>query len=210
MRKKKMAIALIIVGLIALGLLWGALVSHVENAKYTVITAEENIEIRDYPPLIVAEVTTQGPRQEAIKQGFTQLADYIFGNNSSKNKISMTAPVTQQDGEKISMTAPVTQQGNENAWTIRFIMPSNYTLDTLPRPNNDKVRIHQIPSARFAVIKFSGTAKTDTISSHENKLKTHIDHKNLKQLSAPTYAFFNPPWTLPPLRRNEIMIEIQN
>ena len=205
-----MAAALIVCAVILLGAaLWGPIVSHVEQAQYIVIDSNKNIEIRDYAPMLVAEAIVKGKREDAINAGFKILADYIFGNNISKNKISMTAPVTQQENEKISMTAPVMQQGNENEWIVRFVMPSHYMLDTLPKPHSEKVKLLEIPGSRFAVIRFSGTATKESIASHENDLKAFINQKNFESILPPTYAFFNPPWTLPPLRRNEIMIGVK-
>ncbi|MBP9867583.1 MAG: heme-binding protein [Alphaproteobacteria bacterium] len=197
MRRKNMAVVLIAGAVIVLGAsLWGPIVSNVEQAKYTVVGSERNIEIRNYDSMVVAEVMSSGDREAAINDGFRSLADYIFGNNTSKNKISMTAPVTQQ--------------GSGNEWTIRFVMPSQYTLETLPKPNNDKVKLLETPSAQFAVITFSGRATKDSLKRREDSLKSFINKSGLKSVSEPTYAFFNPPWTLPFLRRNEVMIEVRN
>jgi hypothetical protein len=120
----------------------------------------------------------------------------------------MTAPVTQQASEKIAMTAPVTQQGDGQTWRVRFVMPANYTTDTLPKPNNAAVKIKEIAAKRFAVIRFSGWAGDESLKRRTEELDAFIKSKNLKPLSAPTYAYYNPPWTLPFFRRNEIMIEI--
>ena len=136
------------------------------------------------------------------------IADYIFGNNLSSQKVSMTAPVTQQASEKIAMTAPVTQQGDGKSWQVRFIMPARYTMETLPKPNNPAVKLKEIKAKRFAVIRFSGLAGQDSLKRHTARLQAYLRSNNLEALSTPTYAFYNPPWTLPFLRRNEIMIEI--
>ena len=137
--------------------------SNVEQPKYKLVEADKNIEIRDYGPTIVAEVEASGERAKAISEGFRLIADYIFGNNSSKQNVPMTAPVTQQSGGKIAMTAPVTQQGSGNTWTVRFIMPAKYTLATLPKPNNLAVKLREIPGKRFAVIRFSGMAGEESV-----------------------------------------------
>jgi hypothetical protein len=104
--------------------LWGSIVSNVEQPKYKVLESNQGIEIRDYPAMIVAEADVSGERNKAIGEGFRMIADYIFGNNLSSQKVAMTAPVTQQAGEKIAMTAPVTQQSAGNLWRVRFIMPA--------------------------------------------------------------------------------------
>lgn len=209
LRAKKKYIWLTIAAVIVLGAaLWGPMVSNVEQAKYTVAETHGNIEIRDYAPMIVAEAEVTGERKEAISQGFRIIADYIFGNNVSAQKVAMTAPVTQAASEKIAMTAPVTQQGDGNTWNVRFVMPTSYTMESLPKPNNDAVKLKEIEGKRFASIRFSGMAGQESLKKHEEELSTFLQSKNLSALSSPTYAFFNLPWTLPFLRRNEVMVEI--
>jgi len=207
MRKKYMWWT--VAGVVAIGVAaWGPIVSNVEQAKYDIIESHGDIEIRDYAPMIVAEAEVSGEREEAIGQGFRIIADYIFGNNIASQAVAMTAPVTQQISEKIAMTAPVTQQGEGNSWNVRFVMPSSYTLATLPKPKNDAVKLKEISGKRFAAIRFSGMAGTDSLKEHTDTLTRFMDDNTLKALSEPTYAFFNPPWTLPFLRRNEVMVEI--
>ena len=198
--------ALVIIGFV----LWGPIVSNVEQAKYKVIGSGGPIEIRDYAPMIVAEAEVAGTRDEAINQGFRLIADYIFGNNTAQKKVAMTAPVMQQPNEKISMTAPVTQQADGSLWKVRFVMPESYNLQTLPVPNNAAVKLKEVPGKRFAVIRFSGLAGEESLGTHTNELEAYIKSNNMQALSKPTYAFFNPPWTLPFLRRNEVMVEIKN
>jgi hypothetical protein len=198
-----------IVAVVLLGAaLWGPIVSNVEQPKYQVVKSSGNIEIRNYAPQIVAEAEVAGDRRDAIGKGFRIIADYIFGNNTSAQKVPMTAPVTQQGSEKIAMTAPVTQQGEGKIWRVRFVMPSNYTMETLPKPNNPAVKLKEIGAKRYAVIRFSGLAGEDSLKRRTEELNAFISAKDLTPLSAPTYAFYNPPWTLPFLRRNEVMVEI--
>ena len=208
MKRKPMIIiaALVVVGA---AVAWGPIVSDVEQAKYTVAEAHDAIEIRDYAPMIVAEAAVEGPREEAISQGFRLIADYIFGNNTASAKVAMTAPVIQQPSEKIAMTAPVIQQGEGTRWQVRFVMPASYTMETLPKPNNEAVKLKTLPGKRFAVIRFSGGSGAENLAEHTELLNAFIAENKLHTLSAPTYAFFNPPWTLPFLRRNEVMVEIK-
>ena len=188
---------------------WGPIVSNVEQAKYTVVEQYDGIEIRDYERMIVAGVEVSGERKEAINKGFRMIADYIFGNNVSSQKVAMTAPVIQQASEKIAMTAPVIQQADDaGVWKVRFVMPSAYTLETLPRPVNDAVRLEVIPARRFAVIRFSGIANDGRLEEEQGILEGFVVQQGLTPVSQPVYAFFNPPWTLPFLRRNEVMIEV--
>ena len=205
---KKWVLWVLVGTAILAAILWGPIVSNVEQARYDIVESHGEIEIRDYAPMIVAEVSVPGDRETAISDGFRIIADYIFGNNISSQKVAMTAPVIQQPSEKIAMTAPVTQQGGEELWSVRFVMPSDYTMQTLPKPNNPDVILKAIVGKRFAVIRFSGLARAHRLAAHTKELEAFILENNLQTVSEPTYAFFNPPWTLPFLRRNEVMIEI--
>jgi SOUL heme-binding protein len=177
---------LIAVGAVVLlgAALSGPIVSNVEQPKYRVVESSSKIEIRDYAPMIVAEAEVSGNQRDAIGKGFRIIADYIFGNNTAA------------------------QQGNGNTWRVRFIMPSIYTMETLPKPNNPAVELKKIEARRCAVIHFSGMADEDNLKGRTKELDAFISAKNLTPLSAPTYAFYNPPWTMPFLRRNEVMVEI--
>lgn len=187
---------------------WGPIVSNVEQAKYEVVESDGEIQIRDYAPMIVAETEVSGVREEAISQGFRVIADYIFGNNAPTQKVAMTAPVIQQPTEKIAMTAPVMQADAADGWKVRFVMPASYTMETLPKPNSESVKLQEIPGKRFAVIRFSGMAGDESLQKNAQILNAFIKDKKLHAISQATYAFFNPPWTLPFLRRNEVMVEI--
>lgn len=206
MRKRMLWVIVVVAILVAV--LWGPIVSHVEQAKYTVVESYNDIELRDYAPMIVAEAEVSGERAKAINQGFRIIADYIFGNNAAAQKVAMTAPVTQQPSEKIAMTAPVMQQSRGDVWTVRFVMPASYTLATLPKPNNPAVKLKAVPGKRFVVIRFSGGSGAENLKEHTRALLDFIGAKQLSALSEPIYAFYNPPWTLPFLRRNEVMVEI--
>jgi effector-binding domain-containing protein len=174
--------------------LWGPIASQAERVRYRTVRRERDIEIRDYTPMIVAEVELSGDREQAIQQGFRTLADYIFGNNTAMRAIAMTAPVTQQ--------------GNPENWQVRFVMPARYTTDTLPKPIDPAVNLKHLESKRFAAIRFSGSAHDPGLRRYTERLEAFIRDNNLRSLSAPAYAFYNPPWTLPFLRRNEVLIEI--
>lgn len=190
------------------GILWGSNVSNVEQPKYGVVDTEDNIEIRDYAPMIVAEADVSGERNKSLRDGFRVIADYIFGNNFSSQKVAMTAPVIQQAREKIAMTTPVTQQGAGESWQVRFVMPASYTMEALPKPRNPAVKLKAIERKRVAVLRFSGMVDEDTLKRRKDELMEFVRSKKLAAVSAPSYAFYNPPWTLPFLRRNEVMIEV--
>lgn len=195
-------------GLIIIGLITSeVLTRNVKEPPFTVLKQDGAFQLRRYAPFIVAQVTVDGPREIAIKQGFRLLADYIFGRNTPQAKIDMTAPVIQQ---KIDMTAPVLQQETleKNTWLVRFVMPETYTMETLPQPNNSKVTLLEIPEKTYLTIRFSGRSTQENLKTHLERLKNHMDDKGVSAKGEPIYAFYNPPWTLPFLRRNEIMVEI--
>ena len=198
----------IITLIIAVGILAGPVMSDVEKPDYKVLQSEHNIEIRLYEPMIIAEVDVEGKREDAVRDGFRLIADYIFGNNTVQRDIAMTAPVQQQESQKIAMTAPVQQQSTGRSWQISFVMPSKYSMESLPEPNNDRVRLKKILSKKFIVIKFSGTNSNKNLAEHEKKLMSYLEDKKFKIIGSPKYAFYSPPWTLPFMRRNEVMLEI--
>ena len=205
------------------GILVGPVMSNVEIPNYEVIQTNGNIEIRQYQPMIVAEVEITGERQDAASDGFRLLADYIFGNNTVQQDIAMTAPVQQQQSQKIAMTAPVQQQKSQKiamtapvqqqlqgeSWTVNFVMPSEFNMNDLPEPNNDQVKLKEISAKTFVAIRFPGTSSDANVSKHEQQLMDFIQLNEMTIVDSPKYAFYDPPWTIPPLRRNEVMIEIE-
>lgn len=184
------------------------IMGNAEQPEYKLVKTNGNIEIRDYPPMILAEVEVSGERKEAIKEGFKILADYIFGNNTSIQKNDITQSTAKEVNEKISMTAPVMQQKHKDTWKVRFIMPKMFSMETLPRPNSEMIQLIPVQSKRFAAIRFSGIASEGNIECYTNELKDYISAENLEAIGGVILAFYNPPWTLPFFRRNEIMIEI--
>ncbi|MEY3267730.1 MAG: hypothetical protein RL480_490 [Pseudomonadota bacterium] len=181
-----------------------------EEPKFTLKSAQGEFEVRDYPALVAAEVTVGGDRKDAAGRGFRLLAGYIFGGNTRKQSIAMTAPVTQAaaKSEKIAMTAPVLQTGSNGSWVIRFIMPRGSTLATLPQPNNPGVRLVTVPPSRMAVVKFSGLARQDDVDARTAALSRFVKAQQLQVIGAPSLAQYDPPWTLWFLRRNEVMIPV--
>ena len=182
-----------------------------EEPPFTVHLAKGEFEVRDYPALVAAEVSVPGDRRQAASKGFRLLAGYIFGGNTAKRSIAMTAPVTQAAAsEKIAMTAPVAQtQTTTGAWLVRFTMPSAYTLQTLPVPNDARVELRNIDPARFAVLRFSGLAQTADVEAKSNELLAQVTSHRLRALGSVSLAQYNPPWTLWFMRRNEVMVEVE-
>ena len=192
-----------------------------EEPKYTVLSQTENFELRRYDEQLVAQTWVSGDQNTASRAGFKVLADYIFGNNTApsgeSSKISMTAPVTMQsenknssdESQKIAMTAPVSMQQNDGKWRVQFVMPSQYTLQTLPKPNNSNIEIVKVPAKNYGVIKFSGLAGSEKVAAKTAELQSWMQAQKLRMSGEPELARYNPPWTLPFMRRNEIMIAYQ-
>ena len=182
--------------------------SRVEQPEYAVSASDGAIEIRSYGAMIAAEAEVKGERKAAINEGFRLIAAYIFGANKPNMKIAMTAPVQQQGAQKIAMTAPVTQQNDGDRWAVRFIMPGNWTMETLPKPDDARVALKALPARRVVAIRFSGLAGDSTIAEKIDELRAYAADRKLLTVGEPLLAFYNPPWTLPFLRRNEIMFEL--
>ena len=180
-----------------------------EEPPFTVNLAKGAFEVRDYPAMVAAEVSVTGDRKGAASKGFRLLAGYIFGGNTRKQSITMTAPVTQAAAsEKIVMTAPVLQSGGGGIWVIRFIMPRGSTLETLPKPNNPAVKLRGLAPSRVAVIKFSGLARQDDVDAKTAAVSQFVKAQQLKAIGVPSLAQYDPPWTLWFMRRNEVMIPV--
>ena len=178
-----------------------------EEPKYEVAAKHEGFEVRTYAPRIVAEVQVKGDAKAASSAGFRLLADFIFGNNTAKAEVAMTAPVDRS--QNIAMTAPVDRSKTKDTWTIAFTMPSKYTLKTLPQPNNDRVKIREVPSTRFAVMRFSGNPNEESVQKRMKALETLVGDAGYSTAGKPpVYARYDPPWTISFLRRNEVFLEL--
>lgn len=201
----------IIVGLLIIWSLYGYFSSRVEQAKYSVLKKTADYEIRNYPTHIVAETTIKGDYQNAMSEGFTIVAGYIFGGNVKKEGIAMTAPVVveEKSSEKIAMTVPVTVSGKDGERTLSFGMPASYTLDTLPTPNDPRVKIVEVPEKKLAVMRFSGYRTASRIEEMEKKLLESLARDGVEVIGAPLYAGYNAPGTPPWMTRNEVLVEIK-
>jgi hypothetical protein len=195
---------------LALFTLVGAPAMAVEEPPFTVGLRAGQIEVRDYPALIAAEVSVGGDRGAAVNAGFRLLAGYIFGGNVRKQSIAMTAPVVQArgGGVTIPMTAPVVQRGAPGAWVVQFIMPRGSTLAGLPTPNDSRVRLRALPPARMAVARFSGLAGDGDIRRETATLEAFLAQHHLRATGKASLARYDPPWTPWFMRRNEIWIPV--
>lgn len=181
----------------------------VEEAQYKVISEQNNIEVRYYIPHVLAETIVNDDIEDAGNAAFQPLFEYISGDNTAKTDIAMTAPVSQQAvSEKIAMTAPVSQQKADNGWAISFMMPASYTLATLPKPNNPKVELREVPEQLIASIRYSGFWSEDNYSKHKQELESWIQQSGYQISGEAVWARYNAPFTLWFLRRNEVLIPI--
>jgi hypothetical protein len=199
----------LIFGLLVGFTLIGSPAVAIEEPKFTLAFREGPFEIRDYQAAIVAEVAVTGDQRVAASKGFRLLAGYIFGGNKRRQSIAMTAPVAQERvGSKITETVPVKETGGGGAWVVRFTMPSGYTLDTLPRPSDPKIRLRTAPPERMAVVRFSGLADSHNVAAETVELERFVKRRAMRAIGPPVLAQYDPPWTLWFLRRNEVMIPV--
>jgi hypothetical protein len=180
-----------------------------EEPPFTVERRFGDVEIRRYGSRIAAETTIEANEEAARNEGFRRLARYIFGGNKGSTKIAMTAPVAQEQGQKIAMTAPVAaQRGGTGQWVIRFFMPSSHTMDTLPTPNDERVRLVHVPGERVAVLRFSGIAHPSTVATRTEELQKTLRDNGIEVAGEPLMWFYDPPWTIPFRRRNEVAVSV--
>ena len=183
--------------------------SGTEEPRHSVIERlAPNIEVRRYEPRLAAETTVPGAAATARGEGFNRLAGYIFGANQGSNRIAMTAPVAQAaaPGDRIAMTAPVAQEQAAPGWVIRFFLPAG--LDQPPVPRDDRVRIVPVPAETVAVLRFSGLATDAAIATNRAALLDALQATRWRSAGEPVSWFYDPPWTLPPLRRNEVAVPV--
>jgi DNA gyrase inhibitor GyrI len=181
-----------------------------DQPNYQVLNDYGHIQIRHYPALVVAQTEITGDYKNSSNEGFKRLAGYIFGNNQKQQKLSMTAPVIQeQSTEKMAMTAPVLQQKSGEVWLMTFVLPQGYTLATAPIPRDAQVLIKAIPEKKVAVIHYSGGLSEQGIKIKSDELTAWLTNHDYKIISPSRSAAYDPPWTLPFLRRNEVHIDIE-
>lgn len=188
-----------------------------ENPKFDLILADGEKEIRSYSPYIVAKTTVNGEFKDAQGTAFRILAGYIFGANEKKQTLSMTAPVTQSqstskstESEKLAMTAPVVQTQSGDGWVMTFMMPSKYKMADLPIPKDKRIVFEEVPSKVMGAIRYSGRGREDVNAAKAQELREWIVSSTKYEItSAPSYAGFDPPWTIPLFRRNEMMFELK-
>lgn len=177
----------------AVGTLQTRAAHAIEVPDYAVEASEGDFELRSYPGLVVASVNRTGSRQQAVRRGFTPLANYIFAKN--------------RPGDKIAMTAPVTQGRNDDGWTVSFIMPAELSLNALPLPAGD-VRLEEVAPRYMATVRFSGRWSDKKFREQTKRLIDWMEMRGLRPLGQPEFGYYNDPFTPAFLRRNEVLIEV--
>ena len=190
--------------------------------SHEVLLSEGRMELRQYDGQLVAETfvenivhsTPDDQQQKHYRrsgsQGFRRLAGYIFGGNTSKEEIAMTAPVLQEErSEEIAMTAPVLQEERADGWWMAFVLPDGYTLESAPTPDDSRVSLREVPPARIATLRYSGWNSPEKMVKHEGALRKWLEAEGLEAVGAPRMASYDPPWTLPFMRRNEVQISVK-
>ena len=189
--------------------------SGTAEPAFAVVAQHGAVEIRQYGPRIAAETMVDGDEAEARNAGFRRLAGYIFGANRGRAEIAMTAPVAQaRAGTAIAMTAPVAQSraqptgAGAAGWSVRFYMPAQWTLATLPVPDDPAVRLVEVPGETVAVLRFSGDRGPARVATQQAALLQALADGAWQPNGAPVGWFYDPPWTLPWLRRNEVAVPV--
>lgn len=184
--------------------------SAIEEPAFQLLRKDGDFELRQYAPNVVAEVVVGGDLDTASSRGFRQVAGYIFGGNRAVAAVS-TAP----EAERIAMTAPVVavpedrqQLQGANRWRVQFVMPAKYTLATLPRPTNPSVQLREMPAQQVAVLRFSGLMNEAKVEAKAQELLAWLQGQGMRSVGAPRLLRYDPPWTLPFMRRHEVVFDV--
>ncbi len=182
----------------------------IEEPQYTVIESGEDFEIRQYEPYIVAEVTVDGSMRQSGNSAFRILASYIFGENRASTKMNMTAPVeSRATSERMNMTAPVeTVDNGDGSYIYGFVMESRYTMETLPMPIDERIRIREVPGRTMVVRSFTGMWTNGNYERHESELLDYVSERDMQVVGNPVIARYDCPMTPFFMRRNQVMVQV--
>ncbi len=186
-----------------------------DQQPYQVLHSYDDFELRRYPAHVLAEVTTDGPFEDAGNRAFRYLFAYISGANQSRQKVAMTAPVVQTDvGEKIAMTSPVVQHklddsSSNEKFRVAFVLPEDLTADTAPQPTDPNVRLHAVPESLAGVLRFSGRWSQTRYDEQLVQLRQALAAAGFTVVGAPRFARFDPPFKPWFLRRNEVLVDVE-
>ncbi|MEC8278647.1 MAG: heme-binding protein [Myxococcota bacterium] len=175
------------------------------SPNYTVISAEENFEVRHYSPILLASTSLKSQEDGALSQGFRTLAGFIFGGNERSESLAMTAPVLQQNGHGVGLLSPASPEG----MTMAFVMPIDRSFESIPKPNQRNVELNSVSWGTVASIRFSGRASTEDFRNAEAELRGWMSEHGYAARGSASYAQYNSPSAFPALRRNEVLIQIE-
>ena len=178
-----------------------------EEPGFRPLETDGDHQIRDYPPLTVAETVVNGPRRNALDQGFRILADYLFAKSRDGEKLAMTVPVMQDSGDPMASDPPFFDDDLEGAWRTRFVMPEGRDADDLPEPP-EGIELVELPARKVAVVSFAGRANDRLLAEQEDRLRGWLAKRGVKAGGEPEYAFYNSPMIPGPLRRNEVWLAL--
>lgn len=181
-----------------------------EGPVYDVLMTEGDVEVRSYNPLLLASITINGSFEEASKEAFVSLANYIFGKNKDKKHLKMTTPVLQEaNSDVLPMTSPVIQEPTDTGWTMSFVLPMEYNLATAPTPRDRRIHLFNQPARVVACLRYSGINSQEKIKKHSSELMRWLGKHHLYDpIGTIQSAEYDGPSTIPFLRRNEVLIEV--
>lgn len=179
-----------------------------EEPRYEVVDRIGDVEIRRYGPRFAAETTVQAEGDKAMNQAFFILAGYIFGGNRRTQDIAMKAPVAMERGQAIAMTAPVATEASGGRLTMRFFLPAAITAANAPEPNDQRVRLVAVPEEAVAALRFAGTWREGAIEGRKRELLAGLDGFGWTPVGDPFTQLYDPPFTIPFLRRNEVAVRV--
>lgn len=185
-------------------------VRTVEILNYQVLQEDRNFDIRQYEDYWVARTKIDGEYRRSSDEGFRLLFNYISGGNKQQEKIAMTGPVMQQEqGEKIAMTGPVIQQKSGKSWIMEFVLPAKYNKLQPPEPLNPAVSVVKVPGYKAAALRYSGNLREEKYNTKAKELIDIVHLRGLQSIGEPFSAGYDPPWTIPFLKRNEVLIVVE-
>ena len=178
-----------------------------EEPDYRALATDGDFQIRDYPAITVAETVVEGPRKQALSDGFGVLADYIFAKSRDGEKLAMTVPVMQDAGDPMASDPPLFDDELEGGWRTRFVMPDGREAKELPKPP-EGIELVEIPPRKVAVVSFTGRPDDRELASQEDRLRGWLARRGETSEAEPEYAFYNSPVIPGPLRRNEVWLAL--
>lgn len=181
-----------------------------DQPPYSVIDRIGDVEIRTYGIRNAVETSVHAEDDaKARSEAFGILAGYIFGKNKDRREMAMTAPVLTQPSRELAMTAPVeTRNGRSGELTFRFFLPPGVTVANAPVPSDARVCVVEVPEESLAVLRFTGSWADDALAARKVELTNTVRTSGWTQAGEAFALFYDPPFALPFLRRNEVAVKV--